>query len=166
MLRLLDDVIDLSAVESGTLEFATQPGSLAEIVENRISVSLPLAQKKQIQLIFRRKGPVPPANVDRGKVEEVFHILIGNAIKHSEDAAAIELLRVTVKRDRALRTGPRCFSPKPACWTIQGSGQWACNKDYLRTPVLIAGALLRQSRSWCLAFQELVIPRNSSRVKL
>jgi signal transduction histidine kinase len=101
MLRLLDDVVDFSAVESGTLKFVTEPASLVEIVEHSISLKLPLAQKKRIQLVFRQKAPVPPVNVDRWKIEEVFNILIGNAIKHSGEAAVIEL-RLTVKDDKAV----------------------------------------------------------------
>jgi signal transduction histidine kinase len=109
MLRLLDDVLDFSAVESNTLALIAEPASLVEILEHSISVSLPLAQKKRIQLQLRHKGPILRVNVDRWKMQEVFNILIRNAIKHSENAAAIEV-GVTLKGDRAIvsvrDTGP------------------------------------------------------------
>lgn len=100
-LRLLDDLLDFSVVESGALEFVTGPASLVEMIEQSVSFSLPLAKQKQIQLIFRHKASVPPVTVDRRKMEEVFNILIGNAIKHSPEASEIEL-RLAIKDDRAV----------------------------------------------------------------
>ena len=53
MLHMVDDLLDVSAIESGRLNLALQPTDLGALVEHNVALNRVLAEKKQIHLAFR-----------------------------------------------------------------------------------------------------------------
>ncbi len=90
-LRLLDETTDLAKVESGTAQLCATPTILASIVAKSVSMSRPLAARKQIHLTLLQSGEPRPVLVDRVKMTKVFNNLIGNAIKYCQRGARIEV---------------------------------------------------------------------------
>lgn len=82
MLVLLNDLLDISMIESGKLELELDSRSLRQLIENRIQINAPLADKKKIQL-HTHLGDVPEFQFDNKRISQVFDNLISNALKYS-----------------------------------------------------------------------------------
>ena len=88
MLRLLDDVLDLSVFESGKRGFTLEPTDLHRWVEDIIGISRPLGARKKISLESRLPKRLPTVAVDRPKMTQVVLNLIENAVKYSRRGPA------------------------------------------------------------------------------
>jgi len=98
MLALIDDLLDVSAIESGKLELGLREVDLAEFLrESHASNSL-LAKSKSIELVLEIPPTLPPVALDPDRLNQVLNNLISNAIKFSRPNTAIAL-RVAVRDD-------------------------------------------------------------------
>ncbi|CAH2030805.1 hybrid sensor histidine kinase/response regulator [Trichlorobacter ammonificans] len=97
LLRLINDVLDLSKIESGTLEFSREPFDLPGLVAG---VTAPLAlqaQARGLQLDSRIDPSVPPVLVgDAGHLGQVLINLLSNAIKFTRSGS----VRLLVDREQ------------------------------------------------------------------
>jgi signal transduction histidine kinase len=91
MLRLLRDTLDISAAQSGRVSLFAEPSNIFEILEQCVSLSRPLATRKQMQLSLRQDEEIPIVTVDALKITQVFNNLIENAIKHCQNGTKIEV---------------------------------------------------------------------------
>jgi signal transduction histidine kinase len=83
MVRLLDNILDVSHFESGQLKMDLKPAGLTELVCHNVALNQVLAAKKQIQMVFHPGQALPAVPLDRGKIEQVLNNLLSNAIKFS-----------------------------------------------------------------------------------
>jgi signal transduction histidine kinase len=82
MLKLLDDLLNVSLIESGKLKLKLKRTNLKELVESRIRVMSMIAQSKGIDIAVELDD-VPPWTVDPGRLRQVVDNLISNAVKFS-----------------------------------------------------------------------------------
>jgi signal transduction histidine kinase len=94
MLRLVDSVLDFSAIESGAVRLEPEEAQLGAIVEEVLATMRILADAKAISIAFR-DAELPPLKVDRIKLMEALNNLIGNAVQYSPAGSVVE---VRVKR--------------------------------------------------------------------
>jgi signal transduction histidine kinase/DNA-binding response OmpR family regulator len=88
MTRLVNDLIDLSAVESGSFQLAPRPVAPAEIVRQTVESLQARARAKNLDLRVDVVGPVPPwVLVDDGRWRQVLVNLAGNALKFTDHGA-------------------------------------------------------------------------------
>src|SRR5690606_22850328 len=52
LLRLINDILDLSKIEAGRLQIDTHPVDLRELVDSVLDVIAPLAAAKQLDLVY------------------------------------------------------------------------------------------------------------------
>jgi two-component system, OmpR family, sensor kinase len=83
MLRLVTDILDVTAIDAGQLKLNRQPADLARLVEHNVKLNRVLANQKGIALKIDRPDVFPKISFDAGKVEQVLNNLISNAIKFS-----------------------------------------------------------------------------------
>lgn len=95
MLRLLNDLLDLSQIESGKLELRKEPTDLEALVTQNVELNRILAHKKRITIDLRSEPGLPPLEIDPAKVEQVLSNLISNAVKYSHPDTTVT---VTVER--------------------------------------------------------------------
>ncbi len=88
MLNLVNDLLDVSVIESGKLELKRQPGSLKVLIKERIRINSILAEKKQIKL-HESLTTVPEVSFDYSRITQVVDNLISNAIKYSPSGSNI-----------------------------------------------------------------------------
>ncbi|ARJ67150.1 hypothetical protein WV31_16480 [Magnetospirillum sp. ME-1] len=90
MLALIEDVLSLSAIESGHLALNRQPCDLTELMQRVAALTSVLGEQKSITILF---PPVPPvwAAVDALKIEQVMTNLLSNAVKFSHSNSSITL---------------------------------------------------------------------------
>jgi signal transduction histidine kinase len=91
MLRLVNDLLDLSRIEAGTLTLDLQTTDLSSLVSHNVSLNRVLAAKKGIALALRIESIIPAMNIDRSKIEQALNNLITNAIKFSHPATSVEV---------------------------------------------------------------------------
>ena len=96
MLRLVDDLLDVSTIESGRLTLDLQTADLAGLVARNVHLNSTLAAKKDIAIEFEPPSLPVQLSFDVGKIEQVLNNLIGNAIKFSHRGT-----RVTVQLTNA-----------------------------------------------------------------
>jgi signal transduction histidine kinase len=101
MLQLLDDVLDMSAVVSGTSRFSPESTDIRSLLAESVALCRPLADRKETRIDLQFQEPIPAVTLDRQKIRQVFLNLIGNAIKYSQRGATVHL-RVAVEGKNAL----------------------------------------------------------------
>lgn len=82
MLKLLNDLLDISAIESGKLDLKIKPGSVKELLEDRLQLNRVVAQSKDITLQSSLED-IQEGLFDYGRMAQVVDNLISNAIKFS-----------------------------------------------------------------------------------
>ena len=91
LLRLINDVLDLSKVEAGKMELHAEPVSLAESVEGVVATVKTLAMRKRIQIhsdIHPDQGPVC---ADPSRLKQILYNLLSNAIKFTPEEGRVSI---------------------------------------------------------------------------
>ena len=78
---LINDLLDLSKIESGKIEVRSSPISLGGLVHEVVETLRPIAAEKEITLEATISAPSILVWADRDKINQVLMNLIGNAIK-------------------------------------------------------------------------------------
>ncbi len=88
MMRLLNDILDLSKVEAGQMTVAVEPIDLAHVLNGPIYLMKPLAAEKGIELSMLIDDDVPPYVLgDSLRIRQVLINVIGNALKFTTQGA-------------------------------------------------------------------------------
>lgn len=85
LLHIINDILDLSRLESGKVSLEFQPFHLQELFESTIDTLRFQAEQKQLTLsLYLKCAPQSRFNGDSGRLRQVLINLIGNAIKFTE----------------------------------------------------------------------------------
>ncbi len=95
MLKLVNDLLDISKIEAGRLELERVPQDLVTVTREAVATCQLLASPKRITVELVAADEVPMVSLDRTRIEQVLSNLIGNAIKFSHPGSAVE---VSVRR--------------------------------------------------------------------
>lgn len=88
LLQLIDEILDLSKIESGKLELSYENASVEEIVNNMKMLFVPVARDKNIGFTVQVASDVPLIiETDKFRVEQVLKNLISNALKFTNQGA-------------------------------------------------------------------------------
>ena len=93
LIKLVNDILNLSKLETGKIEFEPGPTSLKELIAEVVEELKINAEKKNLYLQFAEiKEPLPEIMVDRNKLRQVILNIIDNAIKYTQEGGiAIKL---------------------------------------------------------------------------
>jgi signal transduction histidine kinase len=91
MLNLVNGILNISRLESGRLPLKLEEVSPADLVENVLTVQKPLAMEKDLELVLKKNGQLPPVSVDVELIERVLQNLVGNAIKFTPAGGTVEV---------------------------------------------------------------------------
>ena len=91
MLRLVTDLLDVSAIEAGQLNLDRHPGDLARLILRNVTLNRVLAARKNIDVAFAPPAEAVPLAFDAGKIEQVLNNLIGNAVKFSHRGTCVRV---------------------------------------------------------------------------
>ncbi|RKY42386.1 MAG: PAS domain-containing sensor histidine kinase [Candidatus Makaraimicrobium thalassicum] len=84
LVRLIDDLLDLSRIESGNISLNLKPHSVYRMVEKVISEMQEQANKRSISIRNNIADDIPDVPADKSLISQVFLNLIDNAIKYTE----------------------------------------------------------------------------------
>jgi two-component system, OmpR family, sensor kinase len=88
MLELVEDLLDVSALEAGRLRLDLRPTDLGDLVRRNVALNAVLAAPKNVAVELEA-SIVPLVSVDPGKIEQVLNNLIGNAVKFSKSGTVV-----------------------------------------------------------------------------
>lgn len=85
LVTLINDILDLSKIEAGQMEFNRIPTSPHQIISEMISVLRVRAQEKGLTLEYNWASAIPETiSTDPGRLRQLLINMVGNAIKFTE----------------------------------------------------------------------------------
>jgi len=104
LLKLVNDVLDLSKIEAGRMQLSLSEYAVHELIDSVISATRSLAAERHHELVSRVEEGLPPAFGDSKRLTQVLMNLVGNAIKFTPHGGSIS---VTAKCVRSAECGVR-----------------------------------------------------------
>jgi signal transduction histidine kinase/ActR/RegA family two-component response regulator len=99
LLVLINEVLDLAKVESGTLTLSLEPVALAEVMQECRDMVGPAAQARRIQLVFANDDGLHVL-ADRTRLKQVVLNLLTNAVKYNRDGGTVVIGASWIDDDR------------------------------------------------------------------
>jgi signal transduction histidine kinase len=91
MSRILDDLLDWSAIESGTLRLSRHPVDPLTIAGDSVALAGLAAGRRGITLTLDGEPGLPRVQLDPDRFGQVLANLLGNALKYSEDGQHVHV---------------------------------------------------------------------------
>ena len=91
MKKLVDDFLDVSAIEAGKFELNLQPTYIEKVLAESLRLNELAAGKKGIELELHVEKNMPRITIDAHKIEQVITNLVSNAIEHSDPASQVQI---------------------------------------------------------------------------
>ena len=92
LLNLINDVLDMSKIESGKTSLNLTEFRLAELIEEIYTLVLPQMRMKKLDFELRSKGSLPEVIVaDRMRINQILLNLLSNAIKYTPEGGSVTL---------------------------------------------------------------------------
>jgi len=85
LLRLINNVLDLSKIEAGHMELAVSDYSVQDTVAGVLAGLRPLAAQKGLDLVSAVPDDIPLASGDSGRITQCLMNLVGNAVKFTQE---------------------------------------------------------------------------------
>ncbi|MEY4582424.1 MAG: hypothetical protein RL701_7127 [Pseudomonadota bacterium] len=101
LLRLIDDILDLSRIESGNVAISIEPMNAFEVIEQVMPALEPLAARSEIVLEIESAPPgLPLIAADRTRYTQILMNFASNAIKYNRPGGAVTFRALLVAPDR------------------------------------------------------------------
>ena len=92
LLTLINDILDISKVESGKLTLSPKSFSIVDTVENLMNISQPMVKEKNINFNFRvHKIDKEYIYADELRINQIFINILSNAIKYTEAFGSVSV---------------------------------------------------------------------------
>jgi PAS domain S-box-containing protein len=91
LLQLINDVLDLSKVESGKMEFRPEPVDLTRLVGEARDIVRTLAAQKRIPIEIKIDPALTGIISDPAKLKQILYNYVSNAIKFTPDGGRVEI---------------------------------------------------------------------------
>ena len=92
LLTLINDILDISKVESGKLSLSPVTFSIAETVENLVNLSQPMIREKNIDFRFRiNRMEKEYLYADQLRLNQICINILSNAIKYTEPGGSVSV---------------------------------------------------------------------------
>lgn len=83
LLDLINEILDLSLIESGKLTLSLEPTSLSEVINESRALIEPQAHKRRLSLYFPDAQNTMSVRADRTRLKQVLVNLLSNAVKYN-----------------------------------------------------------------------------------
>jgi signal transduction histidine kinase len=97
--RLIDQLLDLSKMESGRAQFKFESVDMVELAGEAVKGCMAAAENKSIRVTLETGGEVLKARADRERIRQVIDNLLGNAVDFTPEGGAVRV-RVEPVADR------------------------------------------------------------------
>ncbi len=92
LINLVNDMLNVSRIESGRLSLELRPIQIKDVLEKQVEELVPRAQQLGLKLTFEKPSyPVPLVNADHERIEQVIINLVGNSLKFTPSGGTINV---------------------------------------------------------------------------
>ena len=91
LLKLINDILDISKIESGSMEYYPETIDLYEEISNVITLTGPLFKEKSHDFEVNFEFEKLEINADRLKIKQIIYNLLSNAIKFTPEKGKVQL---------------------------------------------------------------------------
>jgi PAS domain S-box-containing protein len=97
LLDLINEVLDISRIESGRISLSTEPVRLQEVLEEMIDTIAPLAEKRKVKVnLIDCPSNHSFVKADRQRLKQVLLNLINNSIKYNRSNGTVTISTKTI----------------------------------------------------------------------
>ncbi len=90
LLTLINDILDISKVESGKLNLSPVTFSIVDSAENLVNISQPMVKQKNIDFRFRSKNITSEyLYADQLRINQIFINILSNALKYTPEGNSV-----------------------------------------------------------------------------
>ncbi|WP_338811448.1 ATP-binding protein (plasmid) [Agrobacterium leguminum] len=90
LLSLIDEVLDMARIEAGRMDLTVEPQSVAEVIDEAVSLARPLCSKQHIRIeVAAPAEPDLMVLADRRRLLQVFLNLLSNAVKYNRPSGSV-----------------------------------------------------------------------------
>jgi PAS domain S-box-containing protein len=91
LLELVDELLEISRIESGEFSVSLRPVDVATAVQDILHLLQPLAAERNVTIVNRVPPECPWAVADEQRTKQVLLNLLSNAIKYNRDGGQVEV---------------------------------------------------------------------------
>jgi PAS domain S-box-containing protein len=103
LLELINDILDLSKIEAGMLDYYPQPIRVDEVCRSSLGFVRSQALKKAITLIYNNEGAVSSISADPRRLKQILVNLLTNAVKFTPEHGEVTLQVRTESEQRLIQ---------------------------------------------------------------
>lgn len=87
--RLIDDILDLTKVESGKMEFSFEKHNINDIIREVVDLQEPVVRNEGLYMKMELDETIPLIFLDRDRIIQVLNNLVYNAIKFTREGGVL-----------------------------------------------------------------------------
>ena len=91
LLALINEVLDIAAIEAGRLPLSLEPVAVADVVAETVSLIRPLADQHEVLLVSPPVSCQVHVMGDRQRLKQILLNLLSNAVKYNRQGGRVEL---------------------------------------------------------------------------
>jgi len=91
LLALINEVLDIAAIEAGRLPLSLEPVAVADVVAETVSLIRPLADQHEVLLISPPQSPATHVTGDRQRLKQILLNLLSNAVKYNRQGGTVQI---------------------------------------------------------------------------
>ncbi len=100
LLELINEILDLTLIESGKLSLSSEPVSLLAVMHECEAMIEPQAHGRGIRMSFPERGKPYVVQADRIRIKQIFLNLLSNAIKYNRVGGSVAVNFVDIDSSR------------------------------------------------------------------
>lgn len=144
LLSLINDILDLSKVEAGKLEFRPVDVELRQLLENSLLMVKEKAIKHAINLSINMDGIPDIIRADERMLKQVLYNLLSNAVKFTPDGGSIELKARCIKKGGVYKDKARIYEEEEEKDSFSGC------QNYIKVDVSDTGIGIKEEYLDCI----------------
>ena len=99
--QLVEDLVELAALETGTAQIDPAPTSVRQIIESLGTELQPVFDRKGLQLTIEVEDDLPSVTADENRLRDVLRRIVDNAVRFTPEGGSI-VLQAKPKHDHLL----------------------------------------------------------------
>lgn len=89
--RLIEDILNISRIESGLIKVSKEPASLTMLIEEQLQMIRSYAEEKNIKVMGQKPIVFDQVRVDKDMISQVIVNLLSNAVKYTQAGGSVRI---------------------------------------------------------------------------